>query len=196
MLNSYREICLHKFYKSIRKRKPLIKYFHKLNFNFANAYVSDSTSRCTKVKKKKKIPSTLTQKFKLKKSQPITPDMGINPTALRMAKTLCSFGSSECYRVKSNSPMDTQCQYNVCSVLMQLNDVASTYVDIVQMVPCPLGQVMPCPGVKMPDNQFRATVSMQSVNPIALRKAKILCNFGLSECNRVTKAKQDDLLKN
>ena len=23
------------------------------------------------------------------------------------------------------------------------------------------------------------------VNPIALRKAKIVCNFGLSECNRV-----------
>ena len=23
-------------------------------------------------------------------------------------------------------------------------------------------------------------------NPIALRKAKIVCNFGLSECNRVT----------
>ena len=24
-----------------------------------------------------------------------------------------------------------------------------------------------------------------SINPIALRKAKIVCNFGLSECNRV-----------
>ena len=23
------------------------------------------------------------------------------------------------------------------------------------------------------------------VNPIALRKAKVVCNFGLSECNRV-----------
>ena len=64
------------------------------------------------------------------------------------------------------------------------------------MVSFPLGQVMPCPGVKMPDNQFMATVFMQSVNPIVLRKAKIVCNFGLSECNRVTKAKQDDLLKN
>ena len=26
---------------------------------------------------------------------------------------------------------------------------------------------------------------MGSINPIALRKAKIVCNFGLSECNRV-----------
>ena len=29
------------------------------------------------------------------------------------------------------------------------------------------------------------TVSTTLINPIALRKAKILCNFGLSECNRV-----------
>ena len=28
-------------------------------------------------------------------------------------------------------------------------------------------------------------MSGQSVNSNALRKAKILCNFGLSECNRV-----------
>ena len=26
---------------------------------------------------------------------------------------------------------------------------------------------------------------LRYVNPIALRKAKIVCNFGLSECNRV-----------
>ena len=26
---------------------------------------------------------------------------------------------------------------------------------------------------------------VQGFNPIALRKAKIVCNFGLSECNRV-----------
>ena len=26
---------------------------------------------------------------------------------------------------------------------------------------------------------------MVKLNPIALRKAKIVCNFGLSECNRV-----------
>ena len=28
------------------------------------------------------------------------------------------------------------------------------------------------------------------VNPIALRKAKIVCNFGLSECNRVETLKR------
>ena len=33
-------------------------------------------------------------------------------------------------------------------------------------------------------------------NPIALRKAKIVCNFGLSECNRVKiKMKHTSLLK-
>ena len=31
--------------------------------------------------------------------------------------------------------------------------------------------------------------STKSVNPTALRKAKIVCNFGLSECNRVKKRK-------
>ena len=30
---------------------------------------------------------------------------------------------------------------------------------------------------------YQSTV--RSLNPIALRKAKIVCNFGLSECNRV-----------
>ena len=35
-------------------------------------------------------------------------------------------------------------------------------------------------------------------NPIALRKAKIVCNFGLSECNRVKKqiSYESDLLSN
>ena len=28
------------------------------------------------------------------------------------------------------------------------------------------------------------------LNPIALSKAKIICNFGLSECNRVKSAKE------
>ena len=28
--------------------------------------------------------------------------------------------------------------------------------------------------------------ALYGFNPIALRKAKIVCNFGLSECNRVT----------
>ena len=33
---------------------------------------------------------------------------------------------------------------------------------------------------------------MNVFNPIALRKAKIVCNFGLSECNRVNYLKADD----
>ena len=28
-------------------------------------------------------------------------------------------------------------------------------------------------------------ISTSMFNPVALRKAKIVCNFGLSECNRV-----------
>ena len=32
---------------------------------------------------------------------------------------------------------------------------------------------------------FNVSAYMSMVNPIALRKAKIVCNFGLSECNRV-----------
>ena len=28
-------------------------------------------------------------------------------------------------------------------------------------------------------------MNQKTLNPIALRKAKIVCNFGLSECNRV-----------
>ena len=31
----------------------------------------------------------------------------------------------------------------------------------------------------------RLLVSILDLNPIALRKTKIACNFGLSECNRV-----------
>ena len=39
-------------------------------------------------------------------------------------------------------------------------------------------------------NQFAVYMEMEIrndivVNPIALRKAKIICNFGLSECKRV-----------
>ena len=34
----------------------------------------------------------------------------------------------------------------------------------------------------------------QSFNPIALRKAKIVCNFGLSECNRVKSVPKDSIL--
>ena len=29
------------------------------------------------------------------------------------------------------------------------------------------------------------TCAMLALNPIALRKAKIVCNFGLSECNEI-----------
>ena len=32
---------------------------------------------------------------------------------------------------------------------------------------------------------IKSTNLNQALNPVALRKAKILCNFGLSECNRV-----------
>ena len=32
------------------------------------------------------------------------------------------------------------------------------------------------------------------LNPIALRKAKIVCNFGLSECNRVKETFKNQLL--
>ena len=38
------------------------------------------------------------------------------------------------------------------------------------------------------DNDYKCPPHCQSfmkVNPTALRKAKIVCNFGLSECNRV-----------
>ena len=31
------------------------------------------------------------------------------------------------------------------------------------------------------------SIKENKFNPIALRKAKIVCNFGLSECNRVIK---------
>ena len=34
------------------------------------------------------------------------------------------------------------------------------------------------------------------INPIALRKAKIVCNFGLSECNRVNIEFKDLRAKN
>ena len=33
------------------------------------------------------------------------------------------------------------------------------------------------------------------VNPIALRKAKIACNFGLSECNRVNKSSHGSVVQ-
>ena len=32
------------------------------------------------------------------------------------------------------------------------------------------------------------SIALSAFNPIALRKAKIVCNFGLSECNRVNVA--------
>ena len=40
---------------------------------------------------------------------------------------------------------------------------------------------MPQAGVKL----GTLDLSRPALNPIALRKAKIVCNFGLSECNRV-----------
>ena len=45
---------------------------------------------------------------------------------------------------------------------------------------------------RLPDNlaigQFFSLLS--DINPIALRKAKIVYNFGLSECNRIKHPKQ------
>ena len=41
--------------------------------------------------------------------------------------------------------------------------------------------------VFMETNQLSKPTVTQEFNPIALRKAKIVCNFGLSECNRVIK---------
>ena len=32
---------------------------------------------------------------------------------------------------------------------------------------------------------IRIATSQEMINPITLRKVKIVCNFGLSECNRV-----------
>ena len=39
---------------------------------------------------------------------------------------------------------------------------------------------------------FLAHICHEGINPIALRKAKIVHNFGLSECNRVKGARQNN----
>ena len=40
-------------------------------------------------------------------------------------------------------------------------------------------------GRKTTKQQQQHKITAVNINPIALRKAKIVCNFGLSECNRV-----------
>ena len=40
-------------------------------------------------------------------------------------------------------------------------------------------------GTGLRQNNTVGIMSGAFINPIALRKAKVVCNFGLSECNRV-----------
>ena len=42
---------------------------------------------------------------------------------------------------------------------------------------------------------FALRLGLISFNPVALRKAKIVCNFGLSECNRVKKMTEKNIWK-
>ena len=42
-----------------------------------------------------------------------------------------------------------------------------------------------CSQTTCPSQKFDKNISWMTLNPIALRKAKIVCNFGLSECNKV-----------
>ena len=48
---------------------------------------------------------------------------------------------------------------------------------------------------------FRAKIfadlfsSARRINPIELRKAKIVCNFGLSECNRVNESLTNNFIR-
>ena len=49
---------------------------------------------------------------------------------------------------------------------------------------CKLGQTKEFLIVKIADNMAHAYLT-DKINPVALRKAKIVYNFGLSECNRV-----------
>ena len=47
--------------------------------------------------------------------------------------------------------------------------------------------------VKIPETDI--SKSVQIFNPVALRKAKIVCNFGVSECNRFSECNQMDPMK-
>ena len=90
----------------------------------------------------------------------------LNSTALWMAKTLWSFGRSECNRVKGK-------------YLLLRKQILSFKVDSIEKE-CITTMAQLVLQMNLFTWNFR-------VNSIALRKAKIVCNFGLSECNRVKK---------
>ena len=121
-----------------------------------------------------------------------------NPIALSMAKTLWSFGHSECNRVK-----ETKLFVITSLIIWKFADllISPTHMQQVSsfLIYIPVLRICVC----LVFEQYRlikqAAVYLSYIyhiylpslfdhhflNPIALRKAKIVYNFGLSECNRV-----------
>ena len=95
----------------------------------------------------------------------------INPSALRMAKTLWSIGPSECSRVNQIFFLFSLAEYNSINVVKQFCGVSVTY--------CVTGRSLTRLHTRYSTNK------LYHFNPVALRKAKIICNFGLSEYHRL-----------
>ena len=90
-----------------------------------------------------------------------------------MAKVVYNFGLSVCNRVK----------IVICPNYSKLKTLLVYKVLNFQTYCTQNTAILQCK--KTPYTSFCISLNNDFVNPIALRKAKIVYNFGLSECNRV-----------